>query len=73
MCWATPNQGHKAKTALVAPALLGGHRSSLGHLSGLVDHPVGINPCLCPIKNLGHRTLDTAVSQDHPSTLASSG
>ena len=73
VCWAIPNQGHAAKTALVAPALLGGRQSGLGHLSGPVDHPVGISPCLCTFNDLGYCVLDTAVSQDCPNTLASCG
>ena len=55
-----------AKTALVAPALPGRHRSGLGHLSGPVDHPVGISPCLCAFNNLGHCVVDAAVNLTAP-------
>ena len=62
MYCATPSQSHTDETALVAPALMGGHRSGFGHLFGLVDIPVGISPCYCTFNNSGYYILDVALS-----------
>ena len=64
--WAIKTIGHLAAAFSLVLALKVGPRSSSCHLSGDVDHLMGIIPCNCGYHMAQYSFLDPANHQDDP-------